>query len=169
MATATYNCIATTTLGSNTTTVTFDSISGSYTDLVLICQAAAVVTPFDLRARFNSDTGSNYSITYLAGTGSSALSNRYSNRTFAELDAYAFPDTTVGNSVHIVHIMNYSNSTTYKTYLARANQAPVDGVQATVGLWRSTSAITRIDLQFYGYTTDIKSGSSFSLFGIKAE
>lgn len=167
--TATYDCIATTTLGSDTAVVTFSSISGSYTDLVLIIQAATTTTAFDIRARFNSDSGSNYSITYMAGTGSSAISGRYSNRNFAELDVYAFPDTTLGNSVHIVQIMNYSNTTTYKTYLARANQAPVDGVQATVGLWRSTSAITRIDISPYGSVYNLKSGSTFTLYGIKAE
>jgi len=33
---ATYNCIATTTLGSAQSSVTFSSITGSYTDLVLV-------------------------------------------------------------------------------------------------------------------------------------
>ena len=68
----------------------------------------------------------------------------------------------------IINIQNYSNTTTYKTILGRANNA-VTGVTETVGLWRSTSAITSMTL-LQSYGSDLfKTGSTFTLYGIKAE
>jgi hypothetical protein len=77
----TYEPIATNTLGSATATVTFSTISGSYTDLILVISA---FTGDDLAAytiRLNGDTGSNYSVTSLEGQGTSAVSQQQSNQT----------------------------------------------------------------------------------------
>jgi hypothetical protein len=165
--TATYEPIATTTLGSNASSTTFSSISGSYTDLVIVSiPAQDVAANGDLCYRFNSDTGNNYSWTYLTGDGSAAASSRASNQNLLRLEYYAYPDTTVGKTVQIAHIMNYSNTTTYKTAITRSNSAPT-GVDAAVGLWRSTSAITSVTVLMN--TGNFITGSTFTLYGIKAE
>ena len=57
--TATYDCIATTTLGSDQASVTFSAISGNYTDLVIVGNGALTAGAGTLFIRFNSDTGSN--------------------------------------------------------------------------------------------------------------
>ena len=62
---ATYTQIATTTLGSSQSTITFSSISGAYTDLVLVV-TAKVSSATDLWVRANSDSGSNYSYLILS-------------------------------------------------------------------------------------------------------
>jgi hypothetical protein len=67
--------------------------------------------------------------------------------------------------VAIVNIINYSNTTTYKTLLGRGNTS-ASRIQATVGLWRSTSAINRIDLNIQGDNFAV--GSTFTLYGIAA-
>jgi len=163
---ATYEPIATTTLSSAAASVTFSSISGSYTDLVLICSPAQTTQgQGDLHFRFNSDTGSNYSFTRLTGTGSSALSSRGTNTSFINFENYGYPSDILGNSNQIVQIMNYSNTTTYKTALGRAN-SPETGLEASVGMWRNTAAITSITC-FMNVGT-LKSGSTFTLYGIKA-
>ena len=165
--TATYDCIATTTLGSALSTISFTSISGSYTDLVLVFVGAQTNNAQgDLQFRFNSDTGSNYSRTILSGNGTTASSNRSSSVTFFRGEATSYPDTVDGGTVQILQLMNYSNTTTYKTVLFRGNSA-ASGTDATVGLWRSTSAITAIEC--YIDTGTLKSGSMFTLYGIKAE
>lgn len=168
--TATYSAIATTTTTSNATTVTFSGISGSYTDLIAVIDGTHSNGTTDIRIRFNSDTGSNYSYTVLEGSGSSAASSRASNQGFIFL---AFNLVGFGNSQsnQICHIMNYSNTTTYKTVLGRVNVATnsggYPGVSAGVGLWRSTSAITSIEFYFAdGYFIN---GSTLTLYGIKAE
>jgi len=165
--TATYDCIATTTLGSALSTISFTSISGSYTDLVLVFVGAQTNNAQgDLQFRFNSDTGTNYSRTILYGSGSAAGSTRSTDNTFFRVNTYSYPDTVDGGTTQILNIMNYSNATTYKTVLARGNSA-ASGLDATVGIWRNTSAITAIEC--YIDTGTLKSGSMFTLYGIKAE
>jgi hypothetical protein len=70
----TYEPIATTTLGSAAATVTFSSISGAYTDLIVVANLAQSAGSNSLRFRLNGDTGSNYSATILRGYGSTANS-----------------------------------------------------------------------------------------------
>jgi hypothetical protein len=160
---STYTPLATTTLGSATASVTFSSISGAYTDLVLVISPASSAQK-DVDIRLNGDTGTNYSRTVLTGNGTSAASSRTTSDASAYITYYAATNTTLGNSVFIVNFMNYSNTTTYKTMLARANNAST-GVDAAVALWRNTAAITSIALtpaggSFEQYTTA-------SLYGIK--
>jgi len=71
----TYTPIATQTLSTSAASVTFSSISGAYTDLVLIINAASSAQK-DIDIRFNSDTAGNYSNTWMAGNGSSTHSGR---------------------------------------------------------------------------------------------
>jgi hypothetical protein len=163
---ATYEPIATNTLGSATSSVTFSSISASYTDLVLVCNVIAVSgAAFDTWIRFNGDTGSNYSFTSMNGTGSAAQSFRASNQTSMAVDRQASVRST-SRVIQIVNIQNYSNATTYKTSIVRGS-APSDAVEALVGLWRSTAAINEIT--FSNSTSgNFDTGSTFTLYGIKS-
>jgi hypothetical protein len=167
--TATYEKIATTTVGTDTNSVTFSSIPATYTDLVLVMQIKSSSSD-TIRFRFNSDSGSNYSTTRLSGTGSSAVSDRENNSTITAGSNYGWPTSTLGATTHITQIMNYSNTTTYKTLLTRANQAS-NGVDACVGLWRSTAAINAVSIATaaYGGSSSVQTGSIFTLYGIKAE
>lgn len=158
---STYEKIATQTVsGSSTTNVTFNSISGSYTDLVLIVNAKLAASN-NISLRFNSDTASNYSYTYLFGSGSAASSGRATSTTYI----YGGSTSTTDYDIHTININNYSNSTTYKTALIQS-AIPSIGASAWVGLWRSTSAITSVDVSFLGNI--ISAGSTFTLYGIKA-
>lgn len=155
----TYTPIAATTLSSAQATVTFSSISGTYTDLVLVISGSASAS-IDLRYTLNSDSSSNYSRTYIVGNGSSAISNGDSNLTYLPISAL---ETT--QSMSLVNFMNYSNTTTFKTTLSRTGAASAFANEI-VGLWRSTAAINNISLTTSSGT--ISSGSSFTLYGIKA-
>jgi hypothetical protein len=151
----------------NTTLITFTNISGSYTDLILVLNTA-IASGYNGESviRFNSDTGSNYSNTYLYGNGTSVLSARNTNATVGRISYSASNSTTLGNISYVVQILNYSNSTTYKTFLSRANNAS-NATDAIGGLWRSTSAITSINF-FYSDGGNIIAGSTASLYGITA-
>lgn len=166
---ATYEPIATTTLGSNQTDITFSSISGSFTDLILICQYASQIDNYNFRLRFNSDTGNNYSDTVLTGW-SSASSTRLSNYSSILMTQYYGAGTTLAKpGTTIAHIMNYSNTTTNKTVIFRDN-AVTDGgniqVGSGVGLWRNTAAIT--SMTFGTNSGYLVSGTTATLYGIKA-
>lgn len=153
---ATYEPIATTTTSGSATSITFSSISGSYTDLVLVVNLAGTVSPVNGLVRFNSDTGSNYSDTRLYGEGTNAVSDRLTNKTSAN---YLVSDY----ATHIFSIQNYSNTTTYKTMILKYAD-PANYVGATVSLWRSTAAINAVALS--GFT--FPNGSTATLYGIKA-
>jgi hypothetical protein len=157
----TYEPIATTTLSSAASSVTFSSISGSYTDLVLVSNLKPTANTTSNNIRFNGDTGSNYSSTYVYGDGGTAGSGRISSSTY--LDGI-FDARTAGNTF-IMHIMNYSNTTTFKTIIARDSNTTYV-VRASVGLWRSTSAITSIYLA--PGSSQFDAGATFTLYGIKA-
>jgi hypothetical protein len=160
----TYDKLATTTLGSAAATVTFSTISGSYTDLVLIITGGTDANS-DWAIRFNSDTGSNYSRTSLTGDGTAASSARAINQSGGiQINYNGYPQNNA-NYNSIIYIMNYSNTTTYKTAIGRSNNAGT-GTDATVGLWRSTSAITSIDVRTVTAGRTWNSGSTFTLYGI---
>jgi hypothetical protein len=160
--TTTYEKIATTTLGSSSATITFSSIPATYTDIVLIV-AGTVGSLSNVAFQVNSDTGSNYSNTLMLGSGSAATSERGSN-------LISSPGTVIstGQSVVKLQFMNYSNTTTFKTVLNNGGHAG-SYVGAGVGLWRSTSAINSITVLTYNNNSTYQSGSTFTLYGIKAE
>lgn len=165
---STYEPIATTTLGSSQNSVTFSSISGTYTDLVLVASCRLATAGFAAMLQFNADTANNYSITELYGTGSAAASGRNQNNPAAYLtNNLAVGATSSVYAPLIINIMNYSNTTTYKTLLSRFSNANT-GVDAIVNLWRSTNAINEIKMGLTGSGGNYASGSTFTLYGIKA-
>lgn len=160
----TYEPIATTTLGSSAASYTFSSIPSTFTDLRLVVNGVQTGTSGNPYITLNSDTGTNYSITVLSGNGSSATSSRSSNAAFIYFGITAEVRNTM-IFMGTVDLMNYKNTTTNKTVLARAGNASF-GTDAIVGLWRNTAAITSItvDLDAGNWNT----GTTFTLYGIKA-
>jgi hypothetical protein len=156
---STYTPIATQTLGTATNSVTFSSISGTYTDLVLVFNGTVSANQY-VAVRLNSDTGSNYSWTRIDGDGSSAYSSRGTSTTFGRLGI----GNPTNRTLTISHFMNYSNATTNKSVLSRSN---TDFVGALVNLWRNTAAITSITVLTTTADT-FTVGSTFTLYGIKA-
>ncbi len=139
----------------------------TYTDLILI-QSLNGASHLTVGLRMNSDNGSNYSGTEIAGNGSVASSARQTSDTYSRLTNFGGPDTT-GRSLVISHFMDYTNSTTFQTVISRANNAggSFPGSQQTVSLWRNTSAITSINLMTAS-GAQFAVGSTFTLYGIKA-
>lgn len=160
---ATYEPIYTITLGSSQSSLTFNSFGG-YTDIVVVCNLAISSGTGNSKIQFNSDTGTNYSETTLEGTGSSAVSSRYTSNTSIILEGSGYLSTTF-QTVKIIQLMNYANTTTNKTCLIRNGGAGA-GVDAIVGLWRNTGAITSFTISTTAST--FVSGSTFTLYGILA-
>lgn len=162
---ATYEPIATTTLSTTATEVTFSSL-GSYTDIVGVCTLTATAVT-SLALRFNGDTGSNYSSVRLQGNGSTAASGIQSSVTRMQI---GFPSAGTSTTIPTFcrfNVFSYGGSTN-KTVLSEAagDQNGSGDVSRYVGLWRNTAAITSITITLYG--DSFKSGSTFTLYGIKA-
>lgn len=164
----TYEPIASTTIsGTGTATITFSSIPQTYTDLELVIQVRENSgSDGNTFIQFNSDSGTNYSLTQLYGSGSAGGSNRASSQTktgFYGNASQVDPSTTYGFSK--AYIFNYSNSTTYKSIYSQGNYTAIE-VVARTHLWRSTAAITRIDLTLA--SGNYANGSVVTLYGIAA-
>lgn len=155
---STYTPIATTTLGSAQSSYTFSSISGSYTDLVLIIAGTTTTADGGYRFQLNGDTGTNYSWTQVGGNGSITFSNRGSNDTSMTLGRGGSTE-----SVSVIQFQNYSNTTTNKTVLGRGNNAAA-WVMANIGLWRSTSAVNSIRIAHE--SGNLNTGTTLTLYGI---
>jgi hypothetical protein len=163
---STYTPIATNTVsGTSTATVTFSSIAGTYTDLIIVANGSITVND-DTYIQFNGSGGTAYSGTYIAGNGTTASSGRYTSNDRIVNDYTSYPTTTGGAWTAIFHFMNYANTTTNKTVLIRSNNAVI-GTNASVHRWASTSAITSIALQCTG-TSKWGNGTTFTLYGITA-
>ena len=162
----TYEAIATQTLGSTAASVTFSSIPSTYTDLVLVCNLGSTVAGQAIIMRANGDSGSNYSFRTIRGNGSTVIGEQQSNQTQVRISVAVDTSTAAGNQNIITNIMNYSNTSTFKTFFGRANNADVNGTEVNVSMWRSTTAINQLLVGLTGST--FVAGSTFTLYGIKA-
>ena len=159
---ATYTPIFSTTLSSAQANVTFSSIPSTYTDLVLVTNAIlASGGAANLLCQYNGDTAANYSTTYMAGNGTAASSSRDTSNTVGWLGRLSSTNWTSS----ISNIMNYANTTTYKTSVSRGNDT--SGLLiAYVSLWKATPAAINSIVLTNSSAVNFSIGSQFSLYGI---
>jgi len=168
MATATYDKIATTTLGSAASSITFSSIAASWTDLRLVLVPTTATASQGVFCRFNGDTASNYSQTNLYGSGSAAGSAKGTSVAYIDFDAATGGNSTTIPTLYTFDVFSYTGST-YKTGLL-TNSGDRNGsgtVVAEVALWRSTAAITTM-LLYSSSGSNFNIGTTATLYGIKA-
>ena len=156
MPTPTYTPLATVTLGSSASSVTFSSIPATYRDLVVVGDYTGSTIALVLM-RFNGDTGANYSAVEMAGQSAGAISNTATNINFGAI--YNANKTTITSQ-----IMDYSATDKHKTVLRRYGNAAQSEVAAAAGRWANTAAITTIAVVCNSGT--FSSGSTFNLYGI---
>jgi hypothetical protein len=164
----TYQLIASNTVGSGgAATVTFSSIVGTYTDLVI--KASVRTNRGDdaidgLVLQFNGDTGANYTNRELFGSGSTAGSNTAVR--VGLIDGSLATSNTFSSTE--IYIPNYagSNNKSVSADSVTENNATAAYQTLDAFLWSNTSAITSILFKqsngtaFVEYTT-------FYLYGIK--
>jgi hypothetical protein len=157
---ATYEPIATTTLGSAAATITFSSIPATYTDLRLVL---VNIPTASLRARLqiNGDTGTNYSSIIMTGDGSTTSS--VSNINDPSFRVYGTNSAAL--SMFTYDFFSYAGST-YKSILATySGDSNGSGlVTSAVALWRSTSAINQLTMIVS--TSTYAAGTTATLYGI---
>lgn len=164
----TYVSIASTTVSSNTGTITFDNIPQTYTDLVLKISARSSTNNRNFGFRFNNNSGNIYSDWLLYGTGSGGANVASgSSRTVTDF-TYQNISTDASNSFAVIqaYIPFYTNTVSTKTFSADSTI----GVSTTAGFvghtaqsMNNTSAISRIDVIASG---DFTSGTTMYLYGI---
>jgi len=164
---ATYEPIATQTLGSATATITFSSIAASWTDLRLSLVGSVTSASTQYYLRFNGvSSGGPYSGTYLGGDGTTASSTRYTSSNEIPINGINTGGTTTPH-FFITDIFSYAGST-YKTCLIEISHDRNGSgfVERAVGLWRSTAAITSVTITLN--SGNMAAGTTATLYGIKA-
>lgn len=165
---ATYDPIATTTLGSETTSIVFSSIPNTFTDLRLVMVGIKPsATNSAPRVQFNTDTGgsTNYSYTQIQGEGTAASSTRASNDSGIPLIIF---DALVSTSPKLgtLDIFSYAGSTNKTCLNIEASDRNGSGrIVTAVGLWRNTAAITTITIND-GSGRNFGVGTTATLYGI---
>ena len=162
-----YDSIATTTLATATSTITFSSIPATYTHLQLRIVGGNSTT-FQCNMQFNSDTASNYSSHRLTGTGAATAAAARTSVTSLNILSYGglyFASSIAAASV--VDILDYANTNKYKTTRSLSGwDANGSGyIEFESGLWQSTTAINRID--FTMGSGNFAADTKFALYGIK--
>jgi hypothetical protein len=166
---STYTPLATQTLGSAAASVTFSSISGSYTDLVLVVNQQAT-TANNHGIQFNGDTGANYRAHYLGGNGSVAFAGDFGASQTSANAGWVSGSTQSANvfGTIIVDILDYANTSKYKT--VRSLTGSDNNGSGLVGLfsslWMNTSAINRIDMSPAAGASWVQY-SQIALYGVK--
>lgn len=164
-----FESIATIVVGSSgAANIEFTSIPQNYTHLQLRIYWGYSNTANNtwLNTIFNSDSGSNYASHALRGDGSSIFSSNVSNYTYLSLGADQLGDASFWG-VSVADILDYSNTTKFKTTRALSGQDRNGGCGMGLwsGLWRSTAAITSIRIS--PDTSTFRAGSNFALYGIR--
>ena len=142
----TYEKIASTTLSSASSTITFSSISQAYTDLRLILMFKGAGNTL-AKITFNNDSTTNYSVILIQGFDSNVGHAAAANESEVGGQASFPPANKYGMNDY--NIFSYT-APVNKTFLLTKNYDAADAtfnmINKEVGMWRSTAAINRIDL-----------------------
>jgi hypothetical protein len=169
-----YDSIATTTVGSPVSSITFSSIPSTYTHLQIrgIGRTDRAAVTDNLKITLNSDTGSNYYIAhYLLGDGSTAIAGAEGSGAYAV--AYRLTGSTAAASIFgtvITDVLDYTSTNKAKTIRALGGQDRngAGEIFFSSALYNplTIAGITSITLApLLG--TNFAEYSSFALFGIK--
>jgi hypothetical protein len=156
MPTPTYELIESVTLATTASSVTFSSITQSYSDLVLVANQLHGADGYTF-LRFNGDATSSYSLVLMRGNGSSAFSSSTTTTQF-EINQSAYT-----SFFNIVQIMGYSETDKNKSILSRGDNSAENAI-AYAARWANNAAITSISVNAGG--SSYISGSTFKIFGI---
>lgn len=167
----TYEMIQTTTLASSQSSVTFNAIPSTYTDLVLVGSAKSLLSGTDsIGIAVNGSGSPIYSRTYLEANGTSVTSGRQTSQIRIVSDYIMGTSGVADFGTYTWNFMNYSNTANKKTVLFRGSNTQVSGgwnSSAMVYLVNITSAITSLTIATMN-GPNLAAGSTFTIYGIKA-
>jgi len=164
-----YESIATVTVGSGgASSISFTSIPSTYQHLQLRGITKNTSSGTFAAMRFNSDSASNYSAHYLDGDGASVTAGAASNYDRSYFGYAGTSSQTNIFGVSVVDILDYKDTNKFKTVRILTG-VDVNGsggyVELSSSSWRSTSAITDINVFFS--SNNFAQYSQIALYGIK--
>ncbi len=165
-----YESIATTTLGSTQTTISFTSIPSTFKHLQVrgIARGTFAATNLNLCMQVNSDTGNFYTYHQLLGDGSSATADGGTAQAFGFVGRITQASATASAfGASVIDILDYTNTNKNTTIRALGGYDANGNGYATLmsTAYIKTDAITSI--QIFGNLGDLVQYSSFALYGVK--
>jgi len=165
MTTNTMVAIQSVTLGSTQASITLgvgNTIPQTYTDLFLVINGTGTGSTGNAGLQVNGDTSTSYtSGTRILGNGSAASSAR---QTTGQYGYIPIGDIDTTNFVIEVNLLNYTNSTTYKTILSRSNSS--NYVSSYVGLYSNPTKTGITQLTVVANGQSFAAGTTATLYGI---
>jgi hypothetical protein len=147
--------------------ITFNNIPQTYQDLFIVgyVNLSAVGTCWMYSNGFGA---TSYSNTTLLGNGIAATSARNTSQSSYTIIQAAGIGSTYPATFE-AHALNYANTTTFKTVLARnaADQNGSGTTELNVGLKQSTSAITQLDFNTFG-AANFTTSTRITIYGIRS-
>lgn len=160
--------IAQTVLGSAAASISFTSIAGTYETLrvVLTGRSAVAANSDTVILRFNNDSGTNYDWQSVIHQGATSTPASSTSQTQGVAGVVPGTSTTGGVGQTEVVIPGYARTTFQKTcHASMFYYSAGTTLLRTVGtLWKSTAAITRVDL--IGNGGNLAAGTVATLYGI---
>lgn len=171
----TYELLTTTILGSNTGSVTFSNLNSTYGSTYQHLQVRATFSFVDygdyMVVRMNGDSAANYASHALNGTGSSVTST--SNVANDTQKSQIYTSIATASSTQftglVMDILDPFETTKFKTIRALGGSGnSAEYITLSSGVWRNTAALTDIRFGVPGNATNIRTGSRFSLYGLRS-
>jgi len=161
-----YESIATTTLGSASSSVTFSSIASTYSHLQIRVLAKSNSSQSQLDLTINS-SATGYAYHSLFGNGSTAGAEGSGSMTKIPAGSVAPSSATSTFSAFVIDILDYANTNKNKTIrtLMGFDTNGAGSMYLNSGLWANTDAISSITLTCRDFS--FPQYSSFALYGIK--
>jgi hypothetical protein len=147
----------------------FSNIPQGYRDLMVVADASFTG---NVAYAYIINSGSlTYSFTYLSGNGTAASSARISNYPYGLMSIagqlQVVPQATYQT---ILHLMNYSNTNTFKTILHSNSFATIGSgsTDVMVSLVQLTGAITDLSFSTADGGRFFNQGSTVTLYGVRS-
>jgi len=172
--------IASTLLNSATGTVYFPNIPQIYQDLMVVMTVRSDNVSFAGQVSYSIYLNSASNTANFSGTDITFTpTNQFSSRRTTSTPTYGYQSSGVTptyassgpNSFAgcVVNILNYANTTTYKTALMKiggdSGGTVSSGSAIVAGLWANTAAITALTIGPYG---NFVPGTMISLYGVRS-
>lgn len=166
-----FDALASTTLTSGTTTISFAGIPSGYKHLQ-IRYTANIPAVAGANFVFNSDTSSSYRNHYMVGAGSGSGNTYYdggaNTQIYGSVYGQGYDGGTYTFTAGIVDVLDYTSTSKYKSVrsLIGVDRNGSGAIQYISGVWLNTSPINQITLISEG-GNNMAVGTKVSLYGVR--
>jgi hypothetical protein len=163
-----YDSLATVTLSSAASSVTFAGIPSGYKHLQVRVMALTASSGQVMNMRFNSDSTASYTWHFLNGQGTTASAGNATGNTYARFFGQNIGTNTTNPSVSVIDILDYANTSKNKTMraLSGSDNNGSGEVSLESSLWIKTESISSLSIQLNN-GSNLSANSSFALYGVK--